>query len=218
MTTVERGKLALSNSEAGKKKTSSQAGSKSRTIDKSASRKKDGLARPKGGKAASSAARASGVSAKARRRTRANDSLATISERAASSPASASCAVEGKRGVMNKELGARGEEAAVSYLKRRGYEIVARNWTCIAGEADIVALCDEAIVFVEVKTRSGTDMGMPEEAVDERKRSRYEKIAALFLADYDIVDVQVRFDIISLLVIAPERALVRHHINAFGVA
>lgn len=127
-------------------------------------------------------------------------------------------ACEIKRGVANKELGTRGEDAAVWYLKRRGYEIVARNWTCVAGEADIVALCDEAIVFVEVKTRSSTDMGMPEEAVGEKKRSRYEKIAALFLADYDIVDVQVRFDIISLVVIASNRALVRHHINAFGVA
>ncbi len=127
-------------------------------------------------------------------------------------------ASEFKQGVANRKLGARGEDAAVWYLKRRGYEIVARNWTCVAGEADIVALCDEAIVFIEVKTRSSTDMGMPEEAVGKKKRSRYEKIAALFLADYDIVDVQVRFDIISLVVIAPNRALVRHHINAFGVA
>lgn len=127
-------------------------------------------------------------------------------------------APEFKQGVANRELGARGEDAAVWYLKRRGYEIIARNWTCVAGEADIIALCDEAIVFVEVKTRSSTDMGMPEEAVGEKKRSRYEKIAALFLADYDIVDVQVRFDIISLVVIGSNRALVRHHINAFGVA
>ncbi len=123
-----------------------------------------------------------------------------------------------KSGVANKALGARGEDAATSYLMRRGYEIIARNWTCAAGEADIVALCDEAIVFVEVKTRSSTDMGMPEEAVDKRKRSRYERIAALFLADCDIVDVQVRFDIISLVVIGSDRAMVRHHVNAFGVA
>ena len=96
------------------------------------------------------------------------------------------------------------------------YEIVERNWTCAAGEADIIARDDDAVVFVEVKTRSSCDCGMPAEAVDEAKRDRYERIAALFLQGYDVVDVPVRFDIVSIVVIAPDRAMIRHHINAFG--
>ena len=40
----------------------------------------------------------------------------------------------------------------------------------------------------------------------------------MFLAHYDVVDVQVRFDIISIVVVSPDRAMIRHHINAFGVA
>ena len=123
-----------------------------------------------------------------------------------------------KRGERNRELGARGEEAAVRFLKRHDYEIIERNWTCPAGEADIIAMDEDAIVFVEVKTRRSTDMGLPSEAVDAKKRERYERIAAMFLAHYDVVDVQVRFDIISIVVVSPDRAMIRHHINAFGVA
>lgn len=118
----------------------------------------------------------------------------------------------------NQEFGRRGERAAARFLERRGYQILERNWTCPAGEADIIALDGDTVVFVEVKTRSNTIMGFPAEAVDEAKRSRYEKIAAFYLAETTFVDVPVRFDVVGLLVIGAERALVKHHLNAFGVA
>ena len=72
------------------------------------------------------------------------------------------------------------------------------------------------VVFVEGKTRSSCDCGMPAEAVDEAKRDRYERIAALFLQGFDVVDVPVRFDIVSIVAISPDRAMIRHHINAFS--
>ena len=121
-----------------------------------------------------------------------------------------------RKGEENAELGRRGEDAAARFLYRRGYDIVERNWKCAAGEADIIARDGDAVVFVEVKTRSSVEKGLPSDAVDKRKRERYEKIAALFLADYEAVDVPVRFDVVSLLVIGADRALVRHHINAFA--
>lgn len=119
--------------------------------------------------------------------------------------------------ILNKrELGLRGEEAAVRYLQRRGYDILDRNWACFAGEADIVARDgDGALVFVEVKTRTDTRKGFPAESVTARKRSRYEKIALAYLAEYDEVDIAVRFDVISIMVIASDRALIKHHIGAF---
>ncbi len=121
-----------------------------------------------------------------------------------------------KQGVANAELGRRGEDAAARFLYQRGYEIVERNWLCPAGEADIIARDGDAVVFVEVKTRTSVEKGLPSEAVDAQKRSRYEKIAALFLRDYEAVNVPVRFDVVSLLVVSPDRALIRHHINAFS--
>ena len=116
----------------------------------------------------------------------------------------------------NQEIGRRGEEAAARYLKKRGYDILERNWTCAAGEADIIAKDEMTLVFVEVKTRTNVDHGLPEEAVDEKKRNRYERIAATYLQDYRGADMPIRFDVVSLLVVAPDRAMVKHHINAFG--
>lgn len=114
------------------------------------------------------------------------------------------------------ELGKRGEEAAACFLERRECEILDRNWKCIAGEADIVALQDDTLCFIEVKTRKDAQKGFPSEAVDTRKRSRYERIAACYLKDHDYADVRVRFDIIAILVLGEDRAFLRHHLNAFG--
>ena len=116
----------------------------------------------------------------------------------------------------NIDLGRKGEEVAARLLERCGYEIVARNWKCFAGEADIIARDGEAVVFVEVKTRSSCEMGMPSEAVTPERRDRYERIAALFLRDFDVVDVPVRFDVMAVLALDDGRAMIRHHVNAFG--
>ena len=125
--------------------------------------------------------------------------------------------LEQGRAVSRKALGARGERAAARYLERMGYEILERNWRCPAGEADIIAREGSTLVFIEVKTRTGVSRGFPSEAVDERKRARYEKIAAWYLMDYDKLDVPVRFDVIGLLVVAPDRAFMKHYVNAFSV-
>lgn len=68
-------------------------------------------------------------------------------------------------------LGKRGELAAARFLERKGYEILETNWTCVAGEADIIALEDDSLCFVEVKTRSNAEKGFPSEAVDAKNVS-----------------------------------------------
>lgn len=123
-----------------------------------------------------------------------------------------------KRAGKAKELGRRGEDAAARFLYQRGYDIVARNWTCGFGEADIIARDGDAIVFVEVKTRSGIEHGFPSEAVDAKKRDKYEKIALAYLAECDEVDLAVRFDVVAIVVMPPDRAVIRHHISAFAAA
>ncbi len=115
-----------------------------------------------------------------------------------------------------KELGRRGEEAACELLRRKGYVILERNWTSPAGEADIIALDEDCIVFVEVKTRAGVDRGLPEEAVTHRKRVRYERIAGFFLSDYDGPGARVRFDVVGILALPGGRALARQVVNAFS--
>lgn len=120
--------------------------------------------------------------------------------------------------LSNKQIGQRGEDAAARFLKNKGYRILDRNWKCPAGEADIVAMDCEVLVFIEVKTRTGIEAGMPEEAVTPEKRARYERIAAYYLRDFRSVEMPIRFDVIGILVVAEDRAILKHHINAFAVA
>ena len=112
------------------------------------------------------------------------------------------------------DLGKRGEEAACRYLQCHGYEILERNWKCPAGEADIIATDYQNLVFVEVKTRSGVEKGLPEESVTPKKRKRYEGIACYYMKESPVMDIRVRFDVIGITVNG-DRAMMRHHIDAF---
>lgn len=115
----------------------------------------------------------------------------------------------------SKVLGQRGEDAAAAYLERSGFMIVERNWRCPSGEIDIVALDDDVLVLCEVKTRKGIAKGTPEDAVTPAKQKRYKRLAAAYIQFADIEPVEVRFDVITLLVLAEDRALLRHHRAAF---
>jgi putative endonuclease len=116
----------------------------------------------------------------------------------------------------NKAIGRRGEEAAARFLYKRGYEIVERNWKCFAGEVDLIVRDEEALVFVEVKTRSDSSHGFPSEAVTSEKRDKYERIALAYVSNHDLGEMIVRFDVISVVVCGPDRALLKHYINAFA--
>lgn len=118
-----------------------------------------------------------------------------------------------------QELGKKGEDAAVRYLRMRGYTIVKRNWFCRFGEADIIARDPEGtLCFIEVKTRQSVEAGLPEEAVTAEKQRRYERIALCYMMatdDWDDDDC-IRFDAIGICVTAPHRALLRHHKGCFN--
>ena len=114
-----------------------------------------------------------------------------------------------------KKLGERGETAAVAFLERSGLTIVERNWRCKSGEIDIVALHGDTLVLCEVKTRKTTKKGSAEEAVTPAKQRRYAKLAAAYVQTAGVDPVSVRFDVITLLVVAEDRALLRHFRAAF---
>ena len=116
-----------------------------------------------------------------------------------------------------EELARRGVEAAARYLERRGFTILDRCWACDAGSIDIVAEDDCDLVFVEVETKMNSGDGMPEYGGESEKRRTLEAIAAEYLKSYCDVDIAVRFDVISILVIGTDRAFLRHHINALSI-
>lgn len=111
---------------------------------------------------------------------------------------------------LNKvALGLRGESKACRYLKRRGYKILKRNWRNPFGEVDVIARKGEDIVFIEVKTRLSDNYGLPNEAVDKRRRERYRQAANFYFLNREINCV-VRFDIIEVF-----KGKINHLENAF---
>lgn len=96
------------------------------------------------------------------------------------------------------ELGRTGEEAAAAHYLRRGYRLLARNWTCPLGELDLVLARDSLIVFCEVKARSGAAFGGPYEAVTWKKQRKLRSLAEAFLAASAASPDAVRFDVASV--------------------
>lgn len=120
-------------------------------------------------------------------------------------------------GETSKRIGERGEDAAAAYLENAGMRLEARNWRCPAGEIDIVARDGDTLVLCEVKTRRTVRTGLPEEAVGPAKQKRLARLARAYIATLPEEPPAVRFDVVTLLVIAPDRALLRHHRAAFVV-
>lgn len=102
------------------------------------------------------------------------------------------------KNLLRKILGDRGERAAVRFLKSQGFRILERGHRNVGGEIDIVALDGPQIVFVEVKTRSGSDRGKPFEAVDLRKQQKLTRAALVWLKENRRLSQSARFDVISI--------------------
>ncbi len=96
--------------------------------------------------------------------------------------------------VHKKVLGKKGEALVAKYLKKQGYVLLKRNYRTPFGEADVVALDGEEIVFVEVKTRETDSYGAPAEAVGEEKQRRYRQIAKCYALEIG-EEPNARFDV-----------------------
>lgn len=97
-----------------------------------------------------------------------------------------------------KALGAAGERAAEQFLRRQRYTIVERNYRTRAGEIDLIALDGSTVVFVEVKTRTGTAHGSPFDAVNTRKQRQIVRVAQRFLAAKRLFERPARFDVVGV--------------------
>ncbi len=99
----------------------------------------------------------------------------------------------------HNELGELGEQMAVDFLLQKGYTIIDRNWRFGKAEIDIIAQKEkETLVIVEVKTRSNSFIGSPEEFVTPKKIKLLVKAANEFVISREL-DVEVRFDIIAIV-------------------
>lgn len=125
------------------------------------------------------------------------------------------------------QLGLQGEQAAIRYLTKKGFRIIETNWLLRSGtnlnrklggkggnEIDIIAYDGPTLVFVEVKTRRTERFGHPESAVNRIKQQRIFQTANSYIRIKGL-NVNVRFDIISIVGNSPENFCVTHLPNAF---
>ena len=97
-------------------------------------------------------------------------------------------------------FGQKGEDAAASFLKDRGYKIIERNARSRFGEIDIVAYDGETVCFIEVKTRASDKKGLPAESVTYFKQKKMVRLALDYLKRNHLEEKGLRSDVVSVLV------------------
>jgi putative endonuclease len=102
--------------------------------------------------------------------------------------------------MTRAEIGALGEQLAAEHLTNLGLCVLTRNWRCRYGELDLIAadLSAHAVVFVEVKTRTGDRFGGPAEAVTIGKVRRLRRLAGTWLARQHVRWSAIRIDVIGV--------------------
>ncbi len=98
----------------------------------------------------------------------------------------------------NTEIGRRGEEIALAFLRKKGFVILEKNWRYRHLEIDIVAQDGDMLVFVEVKMRATAHFGNPEDAVSKQKMARIINAAEAYIFEKD-VQGEARFDVVAII-------------------
>ena len=114
-----------------------------------------------------------------------------------------------------RALGQKGEAAARAFLERRGVHILVANYTCAAGEIDLIGRERGAILFIEVKTRTSEAFGPPQLAVHQRKQRQIVRTAQWFLAERRMPEVACRFDVLAVTFMGGELPRIQWVRDAF---
>ncbi len=111
-------------------------------------------------------------------------------------------------------IGRVGEEIATRYLQKAGFDILERNWRLGKAEIDIIARDQQALVFVEVKTRSNDRVGPPEAFLSPRQAQLIAAAAAAYMERINY-DWELRFDVISIILDDRDEHRIKHLKDAF---
>lgn len=115
---------------------------------------------------------------------------------------------------LQNEIGKKGEAIARTYLINKGYEIIESNWRFSHCELDIIAKNHSLLVFIEVKTRSYTYYGQPEDSIDARKEILLSEAAAAYMRSIKY-GWEFRFDFVSIVLSSDGRHKIKHYEDAF---
>lgn len=94
--------------------------------------------------------------------------------------------------------GKKGEALASRYLKTQGYKIIEKNYRTKRGELDIICRDKDCIVFVEVRTYTNREFGLPEYSITRDKQARISKVALFYIKQHALQDAACRFDVVCI--------------------
>ncbi|HID32359.1 MAG TPA: YraN family protein [bacterium (Candidatus Stahlbacteria)] len=101
--------------------------------------------------------------------------------------------------MSQRDKGQRGEDSAVGYLKRHGFEILLRNFRTRRGEIDIIARNKEGIRFIEVRMRKDDSLVLPQETIIKKKKKRIISAAREYLSKEHLFGKEdCHFDVIAI--------------------
>ena len=100
--------------------------------------------------------------------------------------------------TSTKSFGFLGEKMAELFLRRLGYKIIERNFRSRFGEVDLIALKDNYLVFLEVKTRWSKRYGYPEEAVTPAKIAKIKKVAEYYSLLHQNLTKNLRIEVVAI--------------------
>ncbi|MCX8095219.1 MAG: YraN family protein [Caldisericia bacterium] len=100
--------------------------------------------------------------------------------------------------MKRKILGNLGEEIASEYLKNKGYKIICKNYRTRFGEIDLISEKDNEIIFIEVRTKSSSNLLLPEESITKKKIYNYKKLALEYLLSTQKKYKNIKFDFIGI--------------------
>ena len=113
--------------------------------------------------------------------------------------------------IHNKKTGEEGEQLALNYLLKLGYELTMRNYSTRFGEIDLIMRDKDTTVFVEVKAKKTEDWGTPEEMFTRSKYRKVKNMATLYLRGKEVL---CRIDMVAVDLFG-ESPLLRHYKNVF---
>ena len=109
----------------------------------------------------------------------------------------------------SRKLGDLGEQLAAEHLVQNGYRLVLANFTVpigrntnqalVTGEIDLIAIDNDVLCFVEVKTRSSDEFTGPLSAVDLRKQRQITRTARVYRRIFDVWTVKYRYDVVTVV-------------------
>ncbi len=116
--------------------------------------------------------------------------------------------------IKRLQVGQAGEQAARDHLKRSGFKLVQSNYRCPLGEIDIIARDKNVTVIVEVRTKTGSAYGAPEESITKEKARRLNRLALYYLQNVCRREVPCRIDLVAVMLNKDDLSVVRlNHIK-----